>query len=70
MLLEKRLAAEYRRKLRNEKISIFFRKILINFYDKCSWMRFGPTFLAVSLFLISLFPYFLCRIYFVVESLG
>jgi hypothetical protein len=52
MLLEKRLAAEYRRKLRNEKISIFFRKILIGFYDKCSWMRFGPTFLAVSLFLI------------------
>lgn len=52
MLLEKRLAAEYRRKLRNEKISIFFRKILISFYDKCSWMRFGPTFLTVSLFLI------------------
>jgi hypothetical protein len=52
MLLEKRLAAEYRRQLRNEKISIFFRKILIGFYDKCSWMRFGPTFLATSLFLI------------------
>jgi hypothetical protein len=51
-MLEKRLAAEYRRQLRNEKVSIFFRKIFIGLSDKCAWMRFGPTFLATSLFLI------------------
>ncbi|WP_415764916.1 putative phage abortive infection protein [Pseudomonas sp. ZB1P45] len=52
MLLEKRLAAEYRKQLRNERISMFFRKAGMTIYEKCSWMRFGPVFLAVSLFLI------------------
>lgn len=52
MAVEKRLAAEYRKRLRNEKISIIFRKALITFYEKVSWMRFGPVFLAVSVLLI------------------
>lgn len=52
MAVEKRLAAEYRKQLRNEKISILFRRALITAYEKVSWMRFGPVFLAVSVMLI------------------
>lgn len=52
MSVEKRLAAEYKRRLRNEKISIVCRKLLISIYEKTSWMSFGPVFLSVSIFLI------------------
>lgn len=52
MAIEKRLAAEYRKKLRNEKISIIFKRSLITVYEKVSWMKFGPVFLAVSVMLI------------------
>lgn len=52
MPFEKRLAAEYRKKLRNERIYIFFRRAWINISEKVSWMRFGPVFLTVSLLLI------------------
>ena len=52
MSLEKRLAAEFRKKLRNELLVRFALKSWIQLCEKFSWMRFGPTFLIVSLFLI------------------
>jgi uncharacterized membrane protein len=54
MPTEKRLAAQYKKHLRKERISFLLQKAGIYFHEKFSWMRFGPVFLAVSLFLIFL----------------
>nr|WP_314400607.1 putative phage abortive infection protein [Pseudomonas lundensis] len=48
----RRLGAEYKKKLRNEKIKIIFLRAWFKIYDKVSWMKFGPVFLAVSVFII------------------
>ncbi|WP_431495281.1 putative phage abortive infection protein [Pseudomonas brassicacearum] len=52
MPIEKRLAAQYRKQLRKERINFILQKAWIHFHEKTSWMRFGPVFLAVSLLLI------------------
>ena len=48
----KRLEAEYKKKLRNEKIKIVCLRAWFRVYEKVSWMKFGPVFLAVSIFII------------------
>lgn len=54
MSLEKKLAAEFRKKLRNELLVRFILKSWIGITERFRWMRFGPTFLIISLLLIIL----------------